>query len=152
VFRFWINHVWDQDAWVYFLGPPSTVIANISKCTKSISSACRFNLYSIIFIIFHWLVFCYFIYTVFINLLWLLVNLFLHFMDLLTEIYIPLRSENCVKIHKVSTVRLMPFLVDKLLTSCPVCGVLATAPPPPLFAGYMRIYVYVERVLYAGYA
>ncbi len=26
--QFTSNHVWDQDAWVYFLGPPSTVIAN----------------------------------------------------------------------------------------------------------------------------
>jgi hypothetical protein len=34
-----INHVvWDQDAWVYFLGPPSTVIANslfITGCWKT---------------------------------------------------------------------------------------------------------------------
>ncbi len=26
--QFTSNRIWDQDAWVYFLGPPSTVIAN----------------------------------------------------------------------------------------------------------------------------
>ncbi len=26
--QFTSNHIWDQGAWVYFLGPPSTVIAN----------------------------------------------------------------------------------------------------------------------------